>query len=169
MRLPLLLQRLRFLLVGFSDDVGLNLIATVPLSAVGRRCNVNGYIAIVYECHARQWSGGFSATSVLSPSRRSPIVRYRACPAVRDLDGLHPPPHTTQAHEVSGQGADLAGDWEGGHSLRRSELDFCNSPFGAGHSSVMQGLVTFKGGRSCVISGPANGVSLLLRVGRLRK
>lgn len=36
---------------------------------------------------------------------------------------------------------------------------------GAGHSNEMQVLVSFKDGRSCVISGPAKGVSLLLQVG----
>ena len=58
---------------------------------------------------------------------------------------------------------------------RFAVLDFClistpqvvtmssNPPFlkllGAGHSSEMQVIVTFKDGRSCVISGPAKGVS----------
>lgn len=37
---------------------------------------------------------------------------------------------------------------------------------GAGHSSEMQVLVTMKDGKSCVISGPAKGVALLLQVGK---
>ena len=40
---------------------------------------------------------------------------------------------------------------------------------GARHSSEMQVLVTFKDGRSCVISGPEKGVSLLLQAGRALK
>ena len=51
-------------------------------------------------------------------------------------------------------------------SLTNARITGLAGLLGAGHSSEMQVLITFKDGRSCVISGPAKGVSLLLQVGR---